>query len=369
MQVPEALRLASFGARDLEKAARRDCTRHRALLAAGADLGLVVGLYPAIPPQEISQAALLTGLQHERTLFAAGAAQLIEAAVAEGRLAPGEIGFEDLRETYADAPGRMRAVRGRRAARTRQLLRDYFDGEPTPAVVAHATLEVRRSGASGFVELDALLLSAVAGVPRIVEKKTFLDAQGFTDADAMRGLQRQGAVEVLALQQAVRSISPALVERVPLSVDIVLRGPRLYLDTPVDGPLAQVAEFVERFAAAAYEDEVAAAAEAAGQVAGQAALDAALVDQLVYDYDEGCRQFCPMAPKCRRDAEAADQLVTLGRGAAGAFAPARSRTHLTALGAGAAAPADADESLLVERLRAADRELTNIGHAPRRIRL
>lgn len=369
LRVPAELTATTVGARQIGNYSQKECDALHVLVASGADPTKVSGLFQLA--SEISRAALTTGDQHEDGLLATNAARLVQAAVEADRLAPGEIGCVDMEDEFPIHnrmhPAEKARLKGERARRTLSLLLDFVDGRPTPAVIAHATFAiVRPDGRTGYIELDALLLSAAYGHIRPVEIKTFHNADGHTDQNAMRSLQRQGAVEVYALVGGLTEVDARLGltgdtargPAQPATVDIVLRGPRLFVDLDVAGPLKMISRLLSLESLDGFEDIIADAAARAGQATPE--LTRELFEHLPYRYGTDCRDFCALAPACRRRADDAGELELLGPAAAREFSVAGSLPRAQTLLAGGA-PVRPEERALADGLTDLDRQLTMLG--------
>jgi hypothetical protein len=363
-KVPTELR-ATPGARDWEKAARRPCVRHRALVAVGADPGKVAHRIFGIPEGEISEFAIRSGQQHERDLHADNGKRLRKAAIDAGRLTSAENGYLDTHQLVRANPRRIAAVRAERADATAELIRDWLDGKKVPAILSHPTFPFPRpDGSDGYVESDDMLLPRGADQLRNLEVKSFPNLDGFTDPAAMRGLQRQGAVEIWAARETAERVRPGAGSRVPTTVDIVLRNGRLHRDLDVAGPLRQIENIVPELGRSRSGLAVRAAVRLAGQK--DPVVDRAFVEALPPLYDEGCRSFCPLASRCRDEAEGRRDPIVLGRAASSEFRGVADLRRLDDLIAGAV-PANDDEAGLVAEYGTTLAELARIGHQLRRV--
>lgn len=298
----------------------------------------------------MSAAALTTGNQQEASLLRAGAAPLIELLTSAGRLAPGELGFLDIRSLPARQQPRetLRLIGGR-------LLGDAHQVH----VLAQPMFEVDIWGRTQHFKADFAVLPG-AGDASLGEKKSFHDFEADTDQPAMRALLDQGgayyALADLALRQ---SGANAAADRLHPVLDAVLRGPRVY-QLPVHDERDRTLRLLSTSESADLDDIAADAATDASTTT----LDVGFVEALANNRGTHCKA-CPLRNKCRDEAYTGGDVTILSRPTQVVAAVAGSVARAAAIAAGAVAPA-AHEQGLADDAAAVRDELQQVGWQPRR---
>lgn len=348
LHLPAAALAPSVGARDVAKDARSGCFRRKAIGLLGGSDALVAEHMFDLNPGRISPIAILSGNQEEAAALEGGAAAIQAAYCQAGILGAGDVGFEDLVDTFPMNPKRAKAVRRQRAGRTSALLAARLAGDPTvPAILAHPALRLDLpSGEHAYIEPDCLVAPAGALVYRNLEIKSFPHQDGFTSSSAMVAAAWQAAAGVLAHRQALVAVDPAAAALVPAATDLWLRGRRLVPDVSVEAALHALEANLD--AAPATRAEVEAELRAAGCSGEVGAND---LMALPCRLTEDCRDLCSMYNACRRQAEEQGSLIVLGRSAERAFGPAGDRARVEQIADGRVRTARSpEEEALAERI-------------------
>lgn len=348
--VPDGLVSTSASVRRLGLAATSGCDRVRVLVHQGADPGKVATGVFRLEQEGMSAAALTTGNQQEASLLRAGAAPLLELLADAGRLAPGELGFVDVRTL---------PVR-RQPAETLRLLGGHLAGVHHGVhVVAQPTFEVEIWGRVHRFRADFAVLPG-SGPASLGEKKSFHDFEADTDQPAMRALLDQGgayyALADLALRRRGHHDEADRLEPV---LDGVLRGPRVYR-LPVADERDRTLRLLSATVSADLDDVAADAARAAGTDT----VDVAFVEALGVNRGSHCKA-CPLRNKCRDDAYAGGDLTVLSKPTRAVAAAAGTATRAASVAAGVTPPA-VHEQVLAAEAAAVRSELRGAGWAPRR---
>jgi hypothetical protein len=328
-----------LGARGLEHMARNpSCSLLKGLTIAGVSPATVVEAVYGDPPREgQSPFALAAGNRFETQLFDSGAARLLELYRNRGRLGVPECRVIRIPDA---APGTTPAAMARRRTLTARLLRQKLDREATaPNVIIKPRLTVSLLGLDFNIEPDALVAADADPFYTPIEVKSYPDRDGKTDAADVRSACRQAAVAVIGLRAASARLGVTAPETVvPSRGDLVLRTPGSYRPTLRPMALRGEVDSLVRALAEAPRDlgelEVLVAA-----IGPEATLDdLAVLEQLPNNYQESCREFCALAPRCKERAVAVGDPILLGNRAREEFAAAGSLARVIELLEGRGTP-------------------------------
>lgn len=347
-----SLPAGGLGARGIEGAARNPaCGRLQVLTLSGVrPARALAGTYGEPAKEGQSPFAIGRGNRFEAQLFANQAERLLELYREKGRLGPGKSRVVNVAEIV---PGTKPADRARRREVTRELLRRKLAGDPTaPQIVIKPRVIVEVAGLPYEIEPDALVAADGELFYRPMEIKSYPDRGGKTNLADIRGACRQAAVEVIGLRQAVAGLGiddPA--ELVPEEADLVLARPGSLFPTLRPMKLEGEIDSVERFLAGAggrLEELLAQLPE------GGTLDDPTVLDSVPTNYREACREHCPLAARCKREAVARGALIVIGSPAREACAAAGSVGWVLELIHGRGeAPRTLEEEDLGKRLREA----------------
>ena len=346
------------GARGIEQWGRNPhCQRLGALT--------LTGISPATAVKEIYQEplregqspfAIAVGNTFEGTLFAQGAARLLDLYRSAGRLPISQariVLIDDL------VPLGGRVSMDRRRALTQKYLQLKLQRDPrAPNIIVHGRLSVELLGLAHDIEPDALVAADSEPFYRPVEIKSYPDRAGKTDSADVRGALRQAAVAVYGLRQILIRLGAADPETlVPAVADLVLKVPGSSKATlrsmTIEQESASIGSIFQRA-----RQEFDALEALLRSLSQGASLDNPLIlDQIPNFLQPSCREFCPLATHCKQQALQTSETILLGSRAREALAPAGSIIRALDLLNGTGGPARSDaERALAERLREAEAE-------------
>lgn len=353
LAIPEELRSSRSSVRVLAHALASRCERYRVLAAAGVDHGAAARAWYQAPSEELSAAAMLTGLQAERHLLANDAEVLLALARRTGRLEEADTGVFDttsLGEKDLE----------RRAEASLATIASYLEGGPCEvSLLIHPVFGVQVFGERRYFEADFCFLPG--GDPprlRLGEQKTFYDFDGHTGQAEIAALRDQGAAYYACVITTLRAAGhERAADRVEPLLDAALRGPRLYLDWDVT---ARTEEFLR-----AFEDpkRFGAGLEALLEHhrLGGVALGPELFEALAPCAGAHCAS-CAFRIPCRLDDLAHGRLELLSPPSSRVLAPARTLERAFELAAGS--EPHGGEELLADQLARARSALASCGALP-----
>jgi hypothetical protein len=236
---------------------------------------------------------------------------------------------------------------------TLALLERKLRGEPdAPHLIIHPRIQVTLLGRTCEIEPDALVASDSDTFYRVVEIKSYVDRRGKTSSTALRGACRQAAVGVVGLRQESSALSCAeqMVGRIKAQADLILRRPGSMLPTLHPMSLQGEVESLELALGRAGRElgVIESLLEAGESLSTPEALN-----KLPKHYTEGCREFCALAPVCKRQAVECSEPALLGNGVREALRSVGSLARALDLLHGRAQPASAQEDVLCVRLQQA----------------
>lgn len=314
-----------LGARGLERVARNPgCQRLRALTRVGITPATAVSdVYGDVAREGQSPFALAAGNGFERQLFERDAARLLELYREAGRLEANEIRIVNVSDRV---PGRGQEMMARQKALTDTLFQSKLRrSADAPHLIVKPRVPIRLLGVDHGTEPDALVAADGDPFYRPVEIKSYPDRGGKTDPADVRGACRQAAVAVIGLRQAVdRLRGDEPVALVPAYGDLILRRPGSFPPTLRPMTLRGEVDSIERALEEAPRnlDELEALLHGIGPDA--AIDDPAVLDAIPNRYNEGCREYCALAQRCKQQALACGDPVLLGSGAREALTAAGS---------------------------------------------
>jgi hypothetical protein len=261
--------------------------------------------------------AIARGRDFENSLFANGAARLIEELIAASVLPAGADGFSDLRLRMNGGP-RVPSL-DVAIAETRQLIESLADGTPGNGsrVVAGATVRIPRGVMlpEAILIIDVLVVRGDLDPPQLVvgEIKTYPDRGGYTDATALAGARAQAGLYVHALQVVIDELGLSDRVRVIDHGFLVLTRPGSYWPSIRANEdlryqalrAARGFELLER-AAHRLPDVI---ADDDGDV------DERLTNAILrggHAYSQACLSFCDLAPRCHAEAAERGDAIVLG---------------------------------------------------------
>jgi hypothetical protein len=349
-RVRGSLPLEGAGARGLERLARNpSCLRLITIVASGASPARVAAEAYRSEAEGQSPFAIGAGNQFERRLYDRGGARLLELYRAAGRLEPCESKVVNVAERI---PGRTREVMGRRAAETLRLLKLKLDGDAeAPNLIIKPRLEIPLLGVALGVEPDHLIGSTAERAYRIAEVKAYPDRRGKTDMADLRGALRQAAVGVLAMWGALETLhAPMSDSLVEPKVDLVLRRPGSFIPTLNSQAVVGEIDSLQRTLRGA----PAFLRRATPLISpGETLAQRDVLERIPNNYNETCKEHCPLARGCKAQALALGDPVILGSSAKEMLAAAGTVPRALQLLRGDR-PRSAQERALQTELRTAD---------------
>jgi hypothetical protein len=341
------------GARGIEQWGRNPhCQRLSALT--------LTGISPATALREVyreqvhegqSPFAIAVGTTFERELLTQNAARLLDLYRTAGRLSLREARIVLIDEIV---PLGGRAAMDRRRALTRKYLALKLQGDPrAPNIIVHGRLSVKLLGIDHDIEPDALVAANSDLFYRPVEIKSYPDREGKTDPADLRGALRQAAVALNGLRQHLRHVGVADPESLaPAVADLVLKVPGSSRATLHPMTIEQECASIEGIFVRAQQEFSALEALLSGLSQGATLDDPGILDHIPNALQPGCREFCPLAAHCKRQALQTSETILLGPRAREALAPAGSLIRTLDLLNGTGGPVRSeDERALAERLR------------------
>jgi hypothetical protein len=354
-----------LNARDIAQIARNpQCDRLVMLRAARLDPAEAGRLaFGDERPDEGSQIALGNGVTFEKGLIRDDGARLFEMFRAAGRLTESDTRFVNIER---HAPGKDPQSQARREALTQKFLRAKLAGAPdVPAIIYHGRLTLSVDGAPVVIEPDLLTAGAADPFYRPGEAKSYRDRGARTNPSDIATASLQGAVEVLALRDAVTAITGdrdrarALVGD---TFDLVLRqrignGPRLRARR-IRRELATMERLLGQMRGRVLR--------VLGGIPMDTRLDTSAGHLAVSNHlTEQCRSHCALAHRCEAVARAAGDPIVLGAAMADAVRVIGSLPRLAAMLVGRETPQSTDERRAISAFRDAqrvlDREVRRVG--------
>lgn len=347
------------GARGIEHWARNpDCTRLGALTLTGiSPATAVTKVYHEHPNEGQSPFAISIGNKFERLLTEQGAAKLLDVYRQAGRLQISQARVVVLDEFV---PLGSNAAMQRRRTYTRKYIQQKLNGDPhAPNIIIHGRIQIELLGVAHDIEPDALIAADDESFYRPVEIKSFADRDGKTDPADIRGAARQAAVEVLGLRQLLAGLGIVQPEiLVPAMADLILRQPGSSKATLRPMTLQQECDSIEALLEHA-EQDLRTLEALLQSISSSATLDDPMVlDQVSNNYQPICKEFCPLATHCKREAIQASNPILLGSRVREELAPAGSIIRaLDLLNGEGGPPRTPAEHMLAKLMREADAEL------------
>ncbi|HEU5378028.1 MAG TPA: hypothetical protein VFV38_21615 [Ktedonobacteraceae bacterium] len=340
------------GARGIEHWARNPaCQRLGALVLAGiAPTTVMQSVYQESLHKEQSPFALLRGITFERSLFENNAARLIDLYQKAGLLpASPRVVNLDLLVPQTNAA----ALAHRRALTQRYIQEKLRRDTHAPHMIIHSRLQFTLYNVPHDIEPDLLIASEADPCYRPGEIKSFPDREGKTDRADLRGALRQAAVAVLGLRQLLSQWGIPFPERLVLPrADLILRVLGSSYATLRPMTLRQECASIQVILAQApqvfhtLEQQLLA-------IGLHAALDQpGVLDQIPNHFTPTCKEFCPLAPHCKKQAQQRSEPIVLGNQACQELAPAGTLARAWNLLNGHP-PATPDEQDVAQRLQEA----------------
>ncbi len=241
-----------------------------------------------------------------------------------------------------------------------RLLDQKLAGHPdAPNLIIQPQLSVPLLGIDHTIKPDVLVASDAEAFYRPVEVKSYADRAGKTAQADLRSACRQNAVAVVGLRTAVTRLGVSHSEAlVPADGDLVLKSPGSSL--PTLRPMVLVGELwsLENVLRAAPGALANLEGLLRGIRSGAALDDPAVLDAIPNNYQPSCAEHCPLAKRCKRQAQALGDPGLLGAQAREEFAAAGSLPRVLDLLGGRGGPSrTAAEGDLAARLWETSAEL------------
>lgn len=297
-----------LGARNLEQSARNPaCLRRRALDIAGiAPMDIAGTLVPSDSRHRQSVLTVRAGNAYEAEITRAGADRILGALRDAGVLGP-----QESRVVSVD-----HLPRALRHEETRRLLRAKLRGDPqAPNLILQARLAVPFAGRQEFVCPDILVARDEESMYAIGDIKAYSDYK--TDPASIRGGARQVAVGMVALAAELEALgTPDALHLVPSRGYLILQrrgGPQ----PSVHGYQLDEARFLREY----LRRDVSGALDEIEVLLrpGETLIDSEVVRRVPNHYRTECREYCPLAPDCARQAVEDGHVTILGTGALAAI--------------------------------------------------
>jgi hypothetical protein len=346
----------ALGARGIEHWARNpNCKRLGALTLAGIKPATAVqSIYHEILQEGESPFALAMGKTFERLLFEHSAARLIDLYQGAGILpaSPRVVNLDTLvlqKDGYAMT---------RRRLLTQRYIRYKLMGDPqAPHLIIHGRMTLTINDVPYDIEPDLLIASETDACYRPGEIKSFPDRDGKTESADLRSALRQAAVAVIGLHQLLSQWGIVQPEGlVPAKADLILRVPGSSRAKLRPMTLQQECASIEVIIQQAPQDFCALEQQLLA-IGPCATLDQPdTLDQIPNHFSPTCKEFCPLASHCKKQARCLSEPILLGNHACQELASVPTLTRAWDLLNGQA-PATPAEQLLAQRLQETEREL------------
>jgi hypothetical protein len=349
------------GARGIEHWARNpDCQRLGALMLMGISPETAAHtISPETLREGQSPFAYLVGNTFERVLFAHHAARVVDLYCQAGLLpaSPRVVNLDTL-VPHTSSPAQVLA---RRRQYTQDYLRSKLQGDPqAPHLILHGRLRLTINDTPHDIEPDLLIASDTDAYYRPGEIKSFLDRGGETKRADLRSALRQAAVAVVGLHQLLAQwgiTQPDILA--PAKADLILRVPGSY--HPTLRPMTVQQEYASIQAVIQQAPQDFQALEQLLLTLGPSmTLDqSTFLDQIPAHFLPTCKEFCPLASYCKKQALVRSDLMVLGMHARQELAPAGTLLRAWDLLHGQA-PQTPAERLLAQRLLTVSQALQKV---------